>query len=81
LIWQTLCSMVWPSIWYPLPTTMISEVDWKGLPRSSTLNFFLLGAPSNHNFPGVFRHGPYAFLVLLSHEGLTTSLLDRWRSF
>jgi hypothetical protein len=53
LIWQTLQSMVWPSIHYPLPAMTILKED----PEAITKKLYAQLIPSkgaNHNFPRVF---------------------------
>jgi hypothetical protein len=60
LIWQTLRSMVWPSIQYPLPLTSISDEESEEITKKLYAQLIPSGG-ANRNFPCVFRHAPNAF--------------------
>jgi hypothetical protein len=53
LIWQTLRSMVWPSIRYPLPAMMILEEESEMITKKLYAQLIPFGG-ANRNFPGVF---------------------------
>jgi hypothetical protein len=60
LIWQTLCSMVWPSVQYPLPSITILDEESEEITKKLYAKLIPSGR-ANHNFPCVFRHAPNAF--------------------
>jgi hypothetical protein len=63
LVWQTLRTMVWPSISYPLSSTTISEEESYEITKSLSFQILPSGG-ANHNFPTPYRHAPYAFYGL-----------------
>jgi hypothetical protein len=53
LIWQTLCSMVRPSIQYPLPSPSISDEESEEITKKLYAQLIPSGG-ANRNFPCVF---------------------------
>jgi hypothetical protein len=80
LIWQTLHSMVWPAIRYPLPTTMILEEESEGITKKLYAQL-LPSRGTNHNFPGVFRHAPYAFFGIALPQGFDNQFIGQVKKF
>jgi hypothetical protein len=77
LIWQTLRTMVWPSISYPLSSTTITEEE------SYEITKFFQILPSgraNQNFPTPYRHAPYAFFGLSLPRAINTEFLGQIKS-
>jgi hypothetical protein len=65
LIWQTLHSMVWPSIQYPLLLITILDEKLEDIMKKLYAQLIPSGS-ANHNFPCVFRHAPNAFFQYCS---------------
>jgi hypothetical protein len=53
LIWQTFCSMVWPSIQYPLPSMSISDEELEEITKKLYAQL-IPSSGANRNFPCVF---------------------------
>jgi hypothetical protein len=76
LIWQTLCSMVWPSIQYPLPSTSISDEDSEEITKKLYAQL-IPSSGANHNFPCVFRHAPNAFFGIALPHCINTQFIGQ----
>jgi hypothetical protein len=64
LTWQTLRSMVCPSIQYPLPSTSISDEESEEITKKLYANLFLPAVPTVTSRVSSNMH-PMLFLVLL----------------
>jgi hypothetical protein len=53
LVWQTLCSMVWPSLQYPLPLTSILDEESEEITKKLHAQLIPSGG-ANRNFLCVF---------------------------
>jgi hypothetical protein len=80
LIWQALHSMVWPSIQYPPPTTTISKEESEGITKKLYIHF-LPSRGTNRNFPGIFRHAPYAFFGIALPQGIHNQFIGQVKKF
>jgi hypothetical protein len=62
LVWQLLCSQVWPSICYPLAATMIMEEESEEITKYLYSQLLPSGGANCH-FLLVSHHAPLAFFV------------------
>ena len=79
LIWQTLRTMVWPSISYPLSSTTITEEESYEITKSLYFQILPSGG-ANQNFPTPYRHAPYAFFGLSLPRAIDTEFLGQIKS-
>jgi hypothetical protein len=79
LVWQTLRTMVWPSISYPLSSTTITEEESYEITKSLYFQILQSGG-ANRNFPTPYRHAPYAFFGLSLPRAIDTEFLGQIKS-
>jgi hypothetical protein len=79
LVWQTLRTMVWPSISYPLSSTTITEEESYEITKSLYFQILPSGG-ANQNFPTRYRHAPYAFFGLSIPRAIDTEFLGQIKS-
>jgi hypothetical protein len=76
LIWQTLRSMVWPSIQYPLPLTSILDEESEEITKKLYAQL-IPSSGANRNFPCVFRHAPNAFFGIALPRCIDTQFIGQ----
>ncbi len=76
LIWQTLHSMVWPSIQYPLLLMTISDEESEEITKK-LYSQLIPSSGANHNFLGVFQHAPNAFFGIALPSCIDTQLINQ----
>jgi hypothetical protein len=63
LVWQSLCTQVWPSIHFPLATMMILAEASEEITKI-LYSQLLPSRGANHHFPLVYCHAPLTFFSL-----------------
>jgi hypothetical protein len=76
LIWQTLHSMVWPSIQYPLLLMTISDEESEEITKK-LYSQLIPSSGANHNFLGVFQHAPNAFFGIALPRCIDTQFINQ----
>ena len=89
-VWQSFWTMIWPSLWCPLPATSLDE-DQSEFITKQLYKMMLPAGGTNWHFPMAFHHAPLDFFGLelpraIDHQGiaqihklLTHGSIDTWR--
>jgi hypothetical protein len=76
LVWQSLCSQVWPSLRYPLAAMMIIEEESEEITKHLYSQLLPSGGANRH-FPLVYRHAPLAFFCLNLPQSVDTQFIEQ----
>jgi hypothetical protein len=76
LVWQLLCTQVWPSICFPLVATTISVDESESITKVLYSQLLPSGG-ANHHFPLVYRHAPFTFFGLTLPQVMDTQFIEQ----
>jgi hypothetical protein len=76
LVWQTLRTMVWSSIRFPLASTTISEEESEDITKILYSQLLPSGGANRH-FPLAYRHAPFTFFGLSLPRVIDTQFIEQ----
>jgi hypothetical protein len=76
LVWQSLCTQVWPLIRFPLAATTISAEESESITKVLYSQLLPSGGANCH-FPLVYRHAPFTFFGLTLPQVTDTQFIEQ----